>query len=402
VRRIVSGQGGIQLVAALSAVATWSARSGAAVADAENYLVIYDLFGPPERLDRFVAVLRQLAERLAPWTRVVHLTPEDTSALAGTLRGRGARAAVRRLHELVGTAAVDEIFLIRNWQFGNQLLLNAYRDARKVCYGDGIGLYFDEPPGSAVGTGLPGAARAVLGRWRERARRALGRGRVLDRVGFDVACLALPEALGERPPMQTIPVSRDTLLATLGRARAALDPAAAGRLRARIGDRPVVCLLTSNFAESRRMDAEAEILAYRTFVEGQRVPPGAVAVLKPHPREHSAKVERLATALGPLFADVIPLTEGDHALLPFELVALDVLVGPDLSWPATAQVLTVSGAGLSLALLFGARPVVGFGEAITRRLFRPSHRESRVREERRLQAAITAVAAGVAEGRARP
>ncbi|HSE96323.1 MAG TPA: hypothetical protein VLD61_10540, partial [Methylomirabilota bacterium] len=157
-RRIVSGQGGIQLVTALSAVATWSARSGAGVADAENYLVIYDLFGPPERLDRFVAVLRRLADRLAPWTRVVHLTPEDMRALAGTLRGRGARVAVRRIRELVGTGAVDEIFLIRDWQLGNQLLLNAYRDARKVCYGDGIGLYFTERPGPGTATGRVAAA----------------------------------------------------------------------------------------------------------------------------------------------------------------------------------------------------------------------------------------------------
>jgi hypothetical protein len=400
VRRIVSGQGGIQLVTALSAVATWGARSGAGVTDAENYLVIYDLFGPPKRLDRFVAVLRRLAERLAPWTRVVHLAPGDMEALAGVLRARGARAAVGRIRELVGASAVDEIFLIRDWQFGNQLLLNAYRGARKVCYGDGIGLYVSEPPRPPTATGLLGAARSALGRWRERARQAVGRGRALDRVGFDVACLALPDVLGERPPMETIPVARATLLATLGQARAVLDPTAAGRLRARLAARPVVCLLTSNFAESGRMEAEAEILAYRAFVEAQRIPPGAAAVLKPHPREDPAKVERLAAALGPLFADVILLAEGDHALLPFELAVLDALVGPDLAWPAGVEVLTVSGAGLSLAFLFGARPAVGFGDAVTRRFFRPAHRENRVREEASLRAAVTAVLARAgAEGR---
>ncbi len=42
--------------------------------------------------------------------------------------------------------------------FNNQLMINAYREAAKICYGDSIGLYFSEAYFSPAVSNTPAVA----------------------------------------------------------------------------------------------------------------------------------------------------------------------------------------------------------------------------------------------------
>ena len=108
-------------------------------------------------------------------------------------------------------AQADEIYLIRNWQWTNELLSLAYRHARKICFGDGIGLYFGSGylatrPADRTEAWRQGV-RHRLTALRSQAGRALGLSRAFPRVEFDLGYLALAGVLGGRPPMET---SRDS------------------------------------------------------------------------------------------------------------------------------------------------------------------------------------------------
>jgi len=46
---------------------------------------------------------------------------------------------IKLLQEFIGLPCPDEIYLVRNWQMTNELLLHSYRSAKKITYGDAIG-----------------------------------------------------------------------------------------------------------------------------------------------------------------------------------------------------------------------------------------------------------------------
>jgi hypothetical protein len=66
-------------------------------------------------------------------------------------------------------------------------------------------------------------------------------------------------------------------------------------------------------------------------------------------------------------------------------------VGPDLRLVDDIRVVTFSSACVSLALLFGARPVLGFGDLLVREFFRAEYVPGRLRHEAELSAAVSAI-----------
>jgi hypothetical protein len=383
VRRLVAGQGPIQLVAALTAMAAHAAATHEPATTFDDYLAIFDLSAPADRERALAGALRALAEAVRPWRAVVHLSPSEVQALAVTQRCRGPRATLRRARTLIGLSRVDELYLIRNYQFANEVLINAYRDAEKICFGDGIGLHYG--PGYLAGrpTRAPGdwrrQTRQALRALRARFVRATGLSRALPPVDFDRAYLALPGVLGGAAPAHTARLEPTALLHTLRAMAGALDSALVRALRERIGGRPTVFLVTSNFSEARRMDPGPELRAYRQFVEAQDLASGSVAVIKPHPREGTAKLAALRASLAPLFDDVLVLDEGMLAFAPFELL---LLIGGFLHGDGRlrddVRILTFSNSCLALALLFGIRPVLGFGERLVRGCFREGYVSTRL------------------------
>jgi hypothetical protein len=77
VTRIVTCQGGIQLIAALAALRTRESeqkKSGHEY-DYEDVLVVYGLYAPHGQLEAFARFVKKMALAIADWQAVVYLTP---------------------------------------------------------------------------------------------------------------------------------------------------------------------------------------------------------------------------------------------------------------------------------------------------------------------------------------
>ena len=187
-------------------------------------------------------------------------------------------------------------------------MINAYRNAKKICYGDSIGIALSEAYFSPTPVSQPprdprrgwGALRALLGRWRA----ALRARPTLKSVGFDAGYFLLPDILGEVPPMRTTLVRKRRRAERSSRSWAALwTTSTSGALRRRIAGRPVVVLMTSNFSEGGRMPVGNEISAHpEVLVASEYEERDAVLVVKPYPRDDDAKIRLLGSAVGDLFS----------------------------------------------------------------------------------------------------
>jgi len=128
VSRLVTIQGPTQLLCALAVLAWEDAQGTAQTFD--DYLVVHglaaDFSGPILEATRALARVRR-------WKAIVDLSDLD-DGIAST------PDATARIHARVGLSEVDAIYIARNWQPSNEMLLGAYKNAEKIVYGDGFGL----------------------------------------------------------------------------------------------------------------------------------------------------------------------------------------------------------------------------------------------------------------------
>ncbi len=394
IKRIITCQGSAQLVTALAVL---SQRETEQSAHYENYLVIYDLYAPIGQDQPFAAFIRKMAEMVCPWHRIVHLSSERMQAIAAQLDHTPPQKIYRQVWDLVGTEAAEEIYLCRNWQFGNQLLLNVYRSATKICYGDSIGVYFSATS-AVVSSGtvqqqerLPFSQTIKLQvkAGLDRVRKSLALKTVLQLVEFDRGYFVLPEVFGETPPMPTVKVSPAKTLTILEKLKGVVDAKIITRFRSEIADTPVAILLTSNLSEAGRLSQENEIQAYRSFLFVQNLPSNTVLVIKPHPRDDVAKIYALKDTLSDLFHQILILTEPELFFLPFEVFFLAANIARD------AKIFAVSSACLSFKLLFDVPTSIGFGDDLTTQRFDPPHAPARIEHERILNSALSQLKAAI-------
>ena len=389
IKRIVTCQGSIQLVTALSVL---NYREQEQSSDRyENYLVIYDLNSPPDQIDAFAALIKEMAQLICDWKKIVYITPQQMKDLASKSSSTKPSLYFKTVHELVGTDITDEIYLSRNWQFGNQLFTNAYHSAKKICYGDSIGIYF-APDSKAffLPQSLPKQLLTKLFKSVDRTRTILG-STVLQSVDFDRGYFTLPYILGENPPMPVTVTDKASLLEVFIQLKSLLDRDYISQLRQQIGDAPVSILLTSNFSEAGRMSLEREIDAYRKFFNNRKIDPGSVLIIKPHPRDNIQKMVALSQALRGVFGKIFVLAETKLFFIPFEVFFTAAFLEQDLKLTNKVEVFAFSSACLSLKLLFDVPSFVGFGTEITNEFFTQDYAPGRIKHERDLQAALTKI-----------
>jgi len=299
----------------------------------------------------------------------------------------------------VGVAEADEIYLCRNWQFGNSLMLNVYRDAWKVCYGDSIGIYFSEAYFSpAVAKNgrppLKAAVRQQLGRIKHSLRSRLtgdqtpARDVVLEEIQFDIGYFLLPEILHETPPMETRLVNKATTGEIFRKLARALDPEQIVAQYGYLAGVPAVILMTSNFSEASRMSEENELVAYREFLERLQLPRESTLIVKPHPRDGEEKVRELGRRLSDMFANVVLLMDQNLFFTPFEVFLIQTFLGENEETPRELKIITFSTACLSLPILFDVRPIIGFGNEIVKTSFFENYISGRLQHEHDLESAM--------------
>ena len=392
-KRIITCQGSIQLVAALAALNYRSNEQTQFQYEYDDFLVIYDLYAPPGQTAEFASFVEKMAHRIWKWRKIVYITPEQMNQAAASLTNAPRKTVFDFVYDVVGSAKTEEIFLCRNWQFGNKLLINAYRRAEKICYGDSIGIYFSEAYFGLAASANNGASdlswRRKLGTLKNRLVAGLKSIKALEEIGFDAGYFLLPDILGEVPPMKTVLVNEQYYLDIFQKLGSLLDDEFVTSIRARISGRPVVVLMTSNFAEAERMTSENEIAAYKEFLENLECDEESVLIIKPHPRESEAKVHKLKSVLGDLFPEPILLADPNLFFVPFEIFLLRAVLSESTRVPQDLKIVTFSTACLAPAVLFDVRPIVGFGADLVNKYFYEDHAAGRNRHELDLQQAVS-------------
>ncbi|MGF1588763.1 MAG: polysialyltransferase family glycosyltransferase [Pleurocapsa sp.] len=391
VKRIVTCQGSIQLVTALSVI-DYREQEQKLDYQYENYLVIYDLNSPPGQIDAFAAFIKKMAQLICDWKKIVYILPEQMQAIASKSSSTNSSTYWQRVYKLVGIEAADEIYLSRNWQFGNQLLINAYHSAEKICYGDSIGIYF-APDSKAffLPQSLPKQLLSkLLIESINRTKLILGYP-VLRAINFDRGYFCLPYILGENPPMPVTITDKTSLLKIFKQLRCLLDQDYISQLRQQIKDAPVSILLTSNFSEAGRMTLSQEIEAYREFFVSTDVSKHSVLIIKPHPRDSLQKMAALSNTLAVLFEQIIILSETSLFFLPFEAFFTAAFLDENLQLTNQVKVFAFSSACLSLKLLFDVSSFIGFGHEITSKFFAQDYAPGRIKHEQDLTEALTKI-----------
>lgn len=398
-KRVVTCQGGIQLVAALAALQTREAEQQRPDVEYEDYLVIYDLYAPDSQLPQFKNAVQRMARALRDWKSIVYFSKEQMIEFNQQLTFATMPQVYQQIRDSVGVAEAGEIYLCRNWQFGNSLMLNVYRDAWKVCYGDSIGIYFSEAYFSpaVANNGRPplkAAVRQQLSRIKHSLRNRLTgdqtplRDVVLDEIQFDIGYFLLPEILHETPPMETRLVNKATTGEIFRKLARALDPEQIIAQYGYLANVPAVILMTSNFSEASRMSEENELVAYREFLEKLQLPRESTLIIKPHPRDGEEKVRELGRKLSDMFANVVLLMDQNLFFTPFEVFLIQTFLGESDETPRNLKIITFSTACLSLPILFDIRPIIGFGNEIVKTSFFENYISGRLQHEDDLNSAM--------------
>lgn len=368
---MVTCQGTSQLLFALATMDHRSKTTSPLSRKSQDYLIIYGLYSKDEY--HLAGVIKKLACELWDWKEVVFLSGALLRAEEEAIYNTGLASSIRRLHEWLGTDRADEVFLARDWQFENQWLIHAYKDATKICYGDGMGFFFCKSEHAPNARSIP----FIPKRLRERLK-SLG---ILKSpkspfgtIPFDYGYFLLP-SMSCRPPMRHERVDPRLVLDRIHRASQILEEEKRDPLDA--GHASSVVLLTSNFSPWR-MSEKNEIKAYRYFLETQQCDRNSILLIKPHPRDDPTKNHRVKRALESQFKSVRIIEHGPE--FPIEAFFCRWLEYPGSM--KESAVFSFGASALSLALLFGVRSTIGFGASLVKRYFRREHQTIRHRFEK--------------------
>jgi hypothetical protein len=402
--RLVGCQGSVQLAAALSALRTHDEHQPPA-GDVENHLAIYHLSSPEGQDQEFADCIRELAETSQRWQRITYLRPAECEALRRTWIKQGWDAACRQLRERLELEHVDELFLNQVISVPGCSIATGFPGAKLLGFGDGIGLnysrdYFTAPPSGTTQTWSQWL-RSLERRFR-RFRRGnanpasappAGKQEALPAIGPDDQYLLLPNLFDEQlrqcqqveahtlaevfAQFSTISALRDS--PDIVRAEAALHAA-----------RQAVVLLTSNYAETKRMSLPGEIDSYCQLVREASPAPSTAVIIKPHPRDSREKILAVCARLRRTYAHVLTLDAPVTFYAPLEaLVSRWVRTIPRFHQKTT--MVCVSSSCLGLEYLYGCRTVLGFGPQRVEAHFAADWRTVRLQHERDLASALNQV-----------
>lgn len=237
-----------------------------------------------------------------------------------------------------------------------QALMQAFPDARRICYGDPPGFLY--PARDAAEASHFPRSRLKQLFWKSRMR---GMQQLLH---ADQAIIAVDFGSPQTAARELHVLPRELLVDTLYRIKSGLDafaPQASAWVAAHAnGPEPAHLLLLSNFSDSGMARRQDEIALY-TAICATHVPPGALLYLKPHIGSRSEFVQRLLARLSGWQVEVLP----PAALqLPIEFM-------PELL--ASCRVLSVSSSSALVAYLFGCNIAHALTDELIRRHFKPSY-----------------------------
>lgn len=386
-KRLVACQGSIQLITALSALTCREKEQQGTNVEYDNYLVIYDLRTPENQSNTFANFIKKMAEEVCTWRKIVYIQLEQMQALQAKLNLvklnlSNIQQVFSLVHKLTGISSADEIYLSKNYDIWDRLLLNVYESAKKICYGDSIGLYL-----SASSTVLQVEPRSLNYKLKRLLKSFIFAKNSIDEINFDVGYFTISNfnTLSASPPMEVVTVNKAVTLNIFQRLRGVVgkvvDSDYINNLHTKLVNNSVSILLTSNFSEATRMSEENEISAYQKFLKIHKREDNTILIIKPHPRDSAVKIEKLQHSLNRLFSEVIVISELSWFFLPFELFLMEVFLDRNLVPQCDIKIFAFSSACLSLKFLFNLPCIIGFGSEITHQSFYDEQVNKRIQHE---------------------
>ena len=335
-----------------------------------------------------------MAEEVYTWRAVVYIKPEQMQELQVKfnlvrLKLLNIQQVFSLVHKMIGISSTDEIYLSKKYDIFDRLLLNVYKSAKKICYGDSIGFYLSEA--SSV---LQVEPRSLNYKFKRLLKRLILKKKLMEDVNFDVGYFTISNfnILSNSPPMEIVKVNKavtiDVFQKLRGIVERMIDSDYISKLRTKVKNNSVTILLTSNFSEATRMSKENEITAYREFLQSYKREDSTILIIKPHPRDSAIKIDKLQSTLNDLFSEVIVISELSWFFLPFELFLMEVFLDKNLVPSCEVKIFTFSSACLSLKFLFNLPCTVGFGSAITNKLFYDEQVTKRLEHELELKSLL--------------
>ena len=393
-QRIITCTGTAQLLSALAALAHSAQNPSLDGLEGENTLVIYDLFAPPGQIETFRHAVSQIAGQLLPWKAQVYLPKQQIDSFYRRGRSLFAGNLFHDIRNAVGLDRADELYLSRNWQTGNLVVLNAFPEAERICYGDGLGLYYSEQyHEQAFAARAPAPAggwqkwSAEFHKWRRVFKSRLTPNRWISRP-CSRGCFLSATALGETPPLPFSEIPPRIFLGLLRKLTGLLSQGVRERVQRFASGAPLVILLSSNFSEAKKMSLESELAAYRELFGKLGFSKQSRLLIKPHPRDSSEKIALLRQAAEPFFSGTLALDDEPLFCLPFELFLLGALLDEKGVRLGPLEIIAGSTAAISIHRLFGLKPRLAFGADLARKYFYPHYAEQRLRHEKDLALAL--------------
>lgn len=385
IRRIVGCQGSIQLLTAVSVLLYREFEQLNNNIVYENYLVIYDLYTPKDQDRNFALFIEALAKQLCAWNQITYICPQQVVDIRKNLTKFSPQQVEKTIFDLLGISKADEIYLARNWQFCNQLLINVFKDSEKICYGDSIGCYL--APTSIY------SSSKHLAKIKKEIRKFISfviqktiKKTFLDEVEFDRAYMLLPEGMGHIPNMQVTIPKKDYLVSVIKQSESILSLDLINPIRCKVRTRKsIAILMTSNFSEQNIISLDSELLAYHDFLANQKVclPKESLLIIKPHPRDSPSKLARLTSNLESLFLEIILLDDMDFFFCPFEIIFNAMLLSDSGQQVPHSEIhiFALSSACLSFKLIYDSCVHIGFGSDLVHKYFYPQFSKSRIEHE---------------------
>jgi hypothetical protein len=372
--RVIVCQGIAQMVAAFAAIEQNGQQPEESSAF-QNRIVLFGLFSPAEREAATLRMMESLAGRLSPFP-ILHFSDLEL----GTLKDLPWKSAIAVALDLIGGVEPRELYLGREWLWGNEFFLRAFPRAKKICYGDSLGIYYSEnfatPNGMSANIyfstdGRKASLRQRLSSWLRRTTPNFDEAYLLRPGTFELPKAALIHELQPNYLRSVLNDLSQSQIVTLA-------------LR-HLPEAPTAILLTSNCSESQRISREQELDGYLERI--LESPPKCFDRLwiKPHPREQREKLDALVVKLERHFHEVNVLEE-DLAVLPFELIWQSI--HRDWKGLELPKIYSFGATSVSLSRLFGIETEFGFGEKRVAKDYFPAHRDVRLRFENAVLAAV--------------
>lgn len=374
-KRLIVCQGAAQLVTAVAVVIQHKKFLEIVNADEgdENYLLITGLSVPDSQAIEFSQFIKRMAQQILQFKLIVTLSDKELASCCDVLNKSNLAESKLFFYEITKIKNIDEVYVVRDWQDCNFLLLNLFPEAKHICYGDSVGLYIPRDYLSEYSV-LYSSAKRVVAFIKSSFKSYPSK---YPRIDFKY--FLIEKAFGSEPSGEFVRTSPSYLNDIFFRLKKLIDEDCLKDMLIKTQGKRVNVLMGSNFSEQSIMSLENEVLAYQNYIQMHKPLRSDVLIVKSHPRDCKTKHYKIMSAFKPYFDEIIDGDTIASPYLPFEVILIELkTVSKDL------EVFTFSTACIATSIVLNIKTKLGFEKNLTNFFFKGKHYLRRIKHEQDL------------------